>query len=206
MVDLKERFLTAIVAGDFQRALAAASEARERGMPFLYEQIVGPALVEIGSMWQAGRLSVADEHIATALTQSVLASFYPTFPWAIAGPKAIMACVAGERHELGARMAADLLGCDGWNVRFVGADLPLDALLALVARDKPIFVGLSVALPEHLPSTRDAIAELRSGAPGIKIIVGGRAVAGHAPPLLPDADDVASSATSAVVKVRGWKP
>ncbi len=103
-------------------------------------------------------------------------------------------------------MAADLLACDGWNVRFVGADTPLDALLELVMRETPIFVGLSAALPEHLPSAREAVARLRRAAPGTKIIVGGRAVAGHAPPNTIDADEIASSATDAVQKVRAWKP
>jgi methanogenic corrinoid protein MtbC1 len=204
MEALLHRFLPAILAGDLAGALAVAGEARAKGLPFLYEQIVRSALVEVGWLWEAGQISVADEHVATAVAQSVLASFYPAFPWAPEGPKGVVACVAGERHELGARMAADLFAYDGWNVTFVGADVPQDALLALVTREAPRFVGLSFALPERLPRLRETIARLREVAPTSKLVVGGRALATVDVRGL-GADAFAPSASDAVEMMRTWK-
>ena len=204
-MDLQARFLRSILAGDLPGALAVAGEARTHGLPFLYEEIVTRALVEVGRRWQVGELSVADEHVATAVAQSVLASFYSSFPWAPEGPKAIVACVAGERHELGARMAADLLAYDGWNVTFVGADVPQDALLELVARERPRFVGLSIALPGRVSRLCDTVAQLRQLVPATKLVVGGRAIA-HIDTAGLAVDVVAPSAARAVDVVRGWKP
>jgi methanogenic corrinoid protein MtbC1 len=207
VTELRERFLAAILSGDFAQARAVAQEARESSLAFLYEEVVGWALGEVGRRWHEGMLSVADEHVATAVAQSVLASFYPTFPWVAAGPRGIVACVASERHELGARMAADLLAHDGWDVAFVGADVPLESLIELVERRQPVFVGLSVAMTERMPAARHAIAELRRRAPGTKVILGGRAavldgdVARGA-----GADAIASSASSGVEEVRRWRP
>jgi len=205
MVGLRERFVAAVLAGSFADALACAHEAKAHGLPFLYEEIVAGALIRVGQLWQEGQISVADEHVATAVAQSVLACLYPSFPWVETGPKAIVACVEGEQHALGARMAADLLACDGWCVTFVGADLPVDALVDLVVREAPVFVGLSVAMPDRLPSAREAVARLRRAAPRCKVLVGGRAVATEGAPVL-DADMIARSATSAVEAVRPWKP
>ena len=205
IVDLQARFLRSILAGDLAGAVAVAREAREHGLPFFYEEIVTRSLVEVGRRWEMGELSVADEHVATAVVQSVVASFYPSFPWAPEGPKGVVACVSGERHELGARIAADMLSYDGWNVTFVGADVPQDALLALVARERPRLVGLSIALPERLPELRETIAQLRKLAPAPKLLVGGRAISSIDTAGLA-VDAVAISAADSVMLTRGWKP
>ncbi len=202
----QDRFLAAILRGDLTDALSVAQQARSRGLPFFYEQMIARSLVEVGRLWQAGQISVADEHIATAVAQSVLASFYPSFPWVATGPKGIVACVEGERHELGARMAADLLVCDGWNVLYVGGDVPLAALVELVVRTRPVFVGLSFALAERQPTVRDAIARLRREAPDVKLLLGGRGVAIDAARARDlGGDAIACSGASAADKIRAWK-
>ncbi|MDX2093089.1 MAG: cobalamin-dependent protein [Kofleriaceae bacterium] len=203
-MELHARFLRSILAGDLAGALAIAREARAHSLPFFYEEIVARSLAEVGRRWEIGEISIADEHVATAVAQSVIASFYPSFPWAPEGPKGVVACPSGERHELGARIAADLLANDGWNVLFVGADVPEDALLALVARERPRLVGLSIALPERLPRLRETIAQLRKLAPAPKLLVGGRAVSSIASADL-GVDAVAISAADVVALTQGWK-
>lgn len=202
---LSARFLRSILAGDLATSLAVARDARTHGLPFLYEEVVRWALVEVGRRWEAGSISVADEHIATAIAQSVIASQYPSFPWSPEGPKGVVACVAGEHHELGARMAADLLAYDGWNVTFVGADVPQDALVELVIRERPRFVGLSASLPERLSLMHQTIARLRRAVPSSKLLVGGRMLPSIDSQSL-DVDAVATSASEAVELLRSWKP
>jgi methanogenic corrinoid protein MtbC1 len=201
----QDQLLAAILKGDLAEALSVAQEMRSRGLPFVYDGITW-ALVEVGRFWQQGRISVADEHVATAVAQSVLASFYPSFPWVSGGPKGIVACVEGEHHELGARMAADLLVSDGWNVTYVGADVPLAALVEIVVRTRPVFVGLSFALPERLANVRNAIAQLRREAPGTRLLLGGRGTTLGATACDLGSDAIAHSGTSAVEVIRAWKP
>jgi methanogenic corrinoid protein MtbC1 len=200
-------FLEAILAGHRAPAMAEARAHLARGVPYLYEQIVQPALEEVGERWQQNRISVADEHLAAATAQSVIASLYPEFPWPSAGPPALVACVEGERHEIGARMFADLLALDGWRDVFLGADTPLDAMIAKAVETRPVVVGLSVTLPQHLPIVQRSVVLLREALPSIKVLVGGRAfacvsgadagVGADAPPL---------SATGGVIAARPWKP
>jgi methanogenic corrinoid protein MtbC1 len=198
-----EAFITAILAGDLARGLELASAARERGLRHLYEEIVTPALVEVGRRWQRGEISVADEHVAAAMTQSVICAQYPTFRWPVGARKGIVACVPGERHELGARIAADLLVDAGWDVLFVGADVPLVALADRIRHERPAFVGLSVGMATRLPEVNEALALLRSAAPDVKWIVGGRAAAEAGGGAL-EADAVVTSASGAVDVLRSW--
>jgi methanogenic corrinoid protein MtbC1 len=203
-------FLDAILRGDRRTALEVARRLLDRGIPYLYEQVVQPALVEVGALWYANRLTVADEHLATATAQSAIASLYPDVPWPARGanaPRSVVACVEGDRHAIGARMVADLLALDGWAELFLGADTPLDALVSKVAAIQPALVGLSITLPHLVPCASEGIERLKDRVPGVRVIVGGRALARLAEPLraLP-ADAWARSATGAVDAARSWKP
>jgi MerR family transcriptional regulator, light-induced transcriptional regulator len=200
-------FLEAILDGDRARGMAEARVHLARGVVYLYERIFQPAMAEVGALWQANRITVADEHLAAATMQSVMASLYADFPWPSAGPRALVACLEGERHEIGARMFADLLALDGWLDVLLGADTPLDAVIAKAVETRPVLVALSVTLPQHVPIVHETVVRLRTVLPAVKVLVGGQAFAGvlqadagvgaDAPPL---------SASGGVRAARQWKP
>lgn len=198
-------FLEAILAGDHEQAFDIVRSAMSRGMAHAYEAVVQPAMHRVGELWHDRQISVADEHLATGVAQSTLAALYPLFPWPVGGPKAMVTCVQGERHELGARMVSDLLALDGWDTAFLGADVPLEAMLERVRKDRPVFVGLSATLPAHVPAMRRTIDLLRAHASSVKVLIGGRAFLE-----LPEgelaADAVARSGSDAVRAVVAWKP
>lgn len=196
-------FTRALLDGDRRRAEALARAGLPQGVPHVLERIVQPALYEIGALWERNQISVADEHAATALAQSVVALLYPEFPWPQGAPRCLVSCAPGERHAFGARMVADLLALDGWDVRFLGADTAAPELGHRCAELAPRLVGLSASLPLHLPLLREAIAAVRRGAPLARILVGGRAVSGLAAPggggaAAIGADLLATSASDAV--------
>lgn len=180
---LRDGFLAALRAGRRTEAFAAADRARAAGLGMgeVYLRVIQPSMHEIGSLWQQNRITVADEHLATAITQAVMARLYQEMLRAPAepGPLLIAACADQERHELGLRMICDLLEMDGWETVFLGASVPVEDLVAMVAARRPDAVALSAAIAPHLPRVRDAIAGIRgalgSGAP--VIAAGGRAFA-----------------------------
>ena len=81
----------------------------------------------IGELWERDAISVADEHLATEISQRVAARLF----WrALNGrprrrERVVMAAVQGEEHVLGLRLAADVLESAGFDVLYLGADLPL---------------------------------------------------------------------------------
>jgi MerR family transcriptional regulator, light-induced transcriptional regulator len=96
------------------------------------------------------------------------------------GPKAVVACAPGELHELGARMFADLLECDGWDVDYLGASMPQRELVQAVKERRPRVVGLSAALLASAGSVQRTIQALRAamGEETPPVIVGGNAFRG----------------------------
>jgi len=103
-------FVSALLAAQRKAAVTIVLDALERGGPVvdLYVDLVQAALYEIGYRWQRNEISVADEHMATAIVQYVLAQVYERLP--IPSPtkgRMLVAGVTGELHQLGANIVAD---------------------------------------------------------------------------------------------------
>jgi methanogenic corrinoid protein MtbC1 len=176
--ELVERFVTAQLAGDRAGVLAIVADARRRGIGVREVQIrvIAEAQREIGRLWEINRVSIAQEHLATALAHLALARLYEPVASAPRRPTVLLACVQGEHHDFGPRIAADVLDGAGYDVRFLGADVPTGSLADLAERTRPDVICLSATMLFHLPALRAAVAAIRAKLPDAPILVGGRAI------------------------------
>lgn len=178
--EVMREYLEAVLAGDRRRAFAVLDRARGAGLSHreMYLAVFQPALREVGRLWEENRISVADEHLATAITQAAMARLYDDL-FTLSrqrGPLLIAACADSERHELGLRMICDLLELEGWDTVFLGATTPIDSLLEMVEARRPAVVALSASISPHLGRVREAIRVIRErmGDRAPVIAVGGR--------------------------------
>lgn len=182
----RERYLAGILAGSRREALAVVDDAVRGGIDArtLYLQVFQPTMHEIGRLWQENRITVADEHLATAITQLAMSRLYQQLfgDRVDAGPLLVAACAEDERHELGLRMICDLLELDGWDTVFLGANVPVEDLVRMVKERRPEVVALSASVTPHLARVREAVRAIREAMPqgGPVIAIGGRAFAGDA--------------------------
>ncbi len=156
-----------------------AREALGEGMGVagLYQRVIAPAMWRIGELWEQGTISVADEHLATALTHQTMAGIYgPSLGHKVKPGRILMAAVEGEQHALGLRMAADVLELAGYETIYLGADVPTDDLLQAVAARSPDLVGLSATMPSSIQALDRAIAEIQRVNPNLIVLFGGQGV------------------------------
>jgi len=176
-----DRFADLLLLRPPRDAVAAAFELAARREPAreIYLNVLGPALWEIGRRWQRGIVSTGQEHLATAVVGSIMARMASGLEQ---GPpvhgRVVLACTDGERHETGLRMVRDFLEGDGWEVFYLGAETPADALVHLVDRVQPDVVGLSTTLPNRVPVAKATVTALRSQSARAFILLGGRAYGG----------------------------
>jgi methanogenic corrinoid protein MtbC1 len=167
----------------------------------IYLDVLQPTLYDIGHRWSHAQISVAQEHLATAATQSAmarLAESLGTGKRRVRPGVALVACVSDELHAIGGRMVADFLEADGWRVVFFGQLTPGASLAAMAAEHGAQVVALSAALPERVPRVAEMCAELRALDPAPFVIVGGQAFGGSAERALrTGADAYASDAADA---------
>jgi methanogenic corrinoid protein MtbC1 len=180
VTSLASRYLDAQLKGDRQRAVQLiVEEGLGSGVSptDILLHVITPAQREIGRLWEANEVTVADEHVATAISQLAMSHLYgKSQPIAMRRELVVIACVDGEWHDMGARVAADVLEQHGFVVRLLGPSVPLDDLRHRIRVECPDVVLLSVTMKAHEPSLRHSFARLRADFPGLPILVGGRAV------------------------------
>lgn len=156
----------ALCVGDRHAARSALFAGQSGGQNFLDLAVgtIQPALYEIGYRWQKNRLSVAQEHIATAICQSLLTSIYADSEFSAPREdrRAILACVEGNHHSLGLRIVSDALEIAGWQVRYIGADTPSQALLGEISAWRPQLLALSLSIPNQISAARRLIAQVKT--------------------------------------------
>lgn len=176
--DLAGPLLVALLAGDEREADGVFKKAVKRGADaaVLAKELVQPALDEVGRLWEAGEVSVAEEHLATALaSRAFLLHGACAEPPPLGAPRLVLTCLAGEFHELGARIVAEVGRREGWQVELLGANVPREAALRYVAERAPEAVGLSLCLACHLVEAAAMIERIRKAAPATRVLVGGLA-------------------------------
>jgi MerR family transcriptional regulator, light-induced transcriptional regulator len=179
---LSRRYLDALLIPNRLLALEAVTHSLGSGTPALdlYVEVIAWAQHEIGRLWERNEVSVSQEHVATAISQLTLSQIYPALPRKNQnGRTALVSCVEGELHELGARMIADMLEVEGYEVLLLGANTPTQSLVQMVGDLSPDIVGLSVSMESFLPSAIEAVEQIRAiGSDSPEILVGGHAVEG----------------------------
>ena len=162
---IRKRYLAAQLGGDRREALRLLAEGRTAGASTedLSLEVVQEAQREIGLLWQQNKITVADEHQATAISHLALAFLYETAePKPRVGKKIVITCVEGEQHDLPARLAADHLDLAGFEVRFLGANVPMESLLRTLSAHHPDLLALSCTMTFHLPSLRRTVEAVRA--------------------------------------------
>jgi methanogenic corrinoid protein MtbC1 len=161
---LAAEYLAALLRLDESRAAAVVGEALAHGLHWkaINRRVMIPALVRVGELWAEGELTVAEEHAATAITTRLHERLTARIPAPVPPVgRAVVAGVTGNQHALGVRMVADTLAEVGWEVHYLGTDLPTEDLLLTVQRLRPDAVLLGVTLADQVPALRHTVARLR---------------------------------------------
>ena len=176
---LLNRYVDALVRGEQSLAHTVIANARKQGIGAarIYLEVLAPSQDRIGELWHEGALNVAQEHLATSITMAVMDALREEMrPRKLLGARAVVTPVEGDEHVIGARMVADFLTMDGWEVDFLGYGTPAEDLAEFVRQRNTDLVALSCTLPEFLPNAREATAALRELDPTPKVLLGGLAV------------------------------
>lgn len=140
-------------------------------LPFL-EDVAAPLLVEIGTEWHEGRITIAHEHAASATMLQLLGWLSRSLEVTGAAPRVVIATPRGERHAFGAMTAAVAAAHDGWHVTWLGWDLPAAQVAAGAEQGRARVVALSTA--GHADDLDHELRALRALLPPqVALMVGG---------------------------------
>jgi len=170
---LREALADAVVRNDLASLITLVDQALALNqLEDALTDVLAPVLTAVGDSWEAGEISVAQEHLASGVVRAHLERLLADSRAAIRGT-AVLACAPGERHELGLLMLAVLLRADGWQVAYLGADTPVGDAVALAERSGARLLCFSATMPESAERAQDEL-DAPTLPEHLEIVVGGR--------------------------------
>ncbi len=179
---LYQEYLSHLLKGNRQACARMVRKLLDQKIDIkvLYTDLFQKSLYEVGRMWELNRISVAREHLVTAITEGLLNLVYPrlfknTVSDIKENKKVIISCAANEFHQVGGKMVADIFELNGWDSHFLGASTPVDQMMTHIQEESPDLVGLSVSVYFNMPALKAGVEAIRSDFKNLDILVGGQA-------------------------------
>jgi MerR family transcriptional regulator, light-induced transcriptional regulator len=175
------------------------------GAPAFLERMVAPFLRAVGDEWHAGRLTPAHEHMATAVVQRVVIGVLGQMMGPEEAPVFLSAGPAGDRHGVGALLAAAVAAAERWRVVYLGPDLPARYIAEASVSSGAQAVGLSVVYVEDRERVIRELREVRARLPAsVPLLVGGGGAAALKDDLEHPGTRVMSDLEALRSALRGW--
>jgi MerR family transcriptional regulator, light-induced transcriptional regulator len=153
VIDLRNAWIDACMAFDERQAERVLTQAFSYYSPeVVCFELLQKALVEIGNGWYEGSVSVQQEHFASALAMRRLDSLLSATPAPTRTGRIIVGCPPGDNHTFSPLLVTYLLRRRGWDVVYLGADIPINRLLETIEQTKPDLVVFSSQLLETAAS------------------------------------------------------
>ncbi|WP_289020972.1 cobalamin-dependent protein [Desulfobacter postgatei] len=172
------QYLTALLKGDRQACARIVQSLIDSDIEIraLYRELFEKTLYEVGHLWETNKISVAREHLATAITESLMSMAYPyLFKRKPISKKVIISCAVNEYHQIGGKMVADIFEMNGWDSYFLGARTPTEQMIAFIEEVNPDLLGLSLSIHFNFPALKREIETVNHAFPDLEIIIGGQA-------------------------------
>jgi methanogenic corrinoid protein MtbC1 len=157
------------VRHDLAVAVAAFDEARAQAVldallavatvDTAIGDVVVPYLHDLGTRWERGDASVAEEHFASGVLRGRMLGLARGWSRGV-GPQIVLACAPGEQHDLGLIAFGLALRARGWRIVYLGADTPVASVAEAARASQPAFVVVSAVTGDRLLAVENELREL----------------------------------------------
>jgi MerR family transcriptional regulator, light-induced transcriptional regulator len=167
------------LSGDVDALVSFVANQRLQGRTLAqtFDTMVAPAMADIGEGWAQGKVSAAQEHMASASIIDMVARVRPLVERSTRSDRgrALCACLGTERHDIGLRSVGLILAAEGYKTAMLGAQVPAGDLAMMIAGNPPSILALSAGPTADLEQTRGDLAVVASAAVATrtKLILGG---------------------------------
>ncbi len=166
---------------DFVRSLDAAGlNAQLRrmlaqlGVAMFVDAVAVPLLRRAGDEWHAGRMTPAQEHVASSVVQDLITETMRSFGQRPGAARVLVATPARERHLIGAALTGVTAALEEWNVIYLGGDLPAAEIAGAAVAAEVRLVAVSVIYVDDRERVLAELRALRAQLPAsIGLLVGG---------------------------------
>lgn len=148
------------------------------GIKNIYFQLIEKILITVGTLWEQGVIDVWMEHYISETLLDIMRELMSKESEQTHKKGYILALTSGpEMHNIGLKMIADILQLEGWNVAYLGSNVPVQSVISAIKFQNPDAIMISATLSYHIESVKNIACAIKShfaeSAP--RIIIGGAA-------------------------------
>jgi len=175
--EVTNEFMQSLLSGDRREGARIIQDLLFSGVPVqrAYEEVIKKALYHVGELWEHNQITVAEEHLATSVSEAIMNELFPALvSRARTNRKVLLGCVENELHQVGVKMVADVFEMKGWDTFFLGTGIPVHEMIRYAKSLRPDLFALSISIYFHLPVLEAMIGQIRQEFPETNILVGGQ--------------------------------
>lgn len=177
-VEIQEVFLKQLLLGNKKQCSKIVNKLLISHISIIsiYEDLLKHSLYKIGELWEFNKISVATEHLASAIIESILNENYLTIiSQNKVNKNVLLFCVEKEYHQVGLKMIGDIFEMNGWTSYFLGSNTPTKDFLLFSKTIRFDIIAISLSIYSNFPELINLIERFRLEFPETTILVGGQA-------------------------------
>lgn len=171
-----DQLASLLLEGDEEQAMQLIQEAIARTSTHqMMNDLLTPAMQRIGQLWENNEITVADEHLATAICDFILSKLdIQIRPEKRQEKTVLLMGVQDEEHYIGLKMVSSVFKQHGWRVRYLGPNMPETHALKAIERWNPDVIAISAALVHRIMAIQSLVLKLKEEYPTLPVVIGGR--------------------------------
>lgn len=172
----KKQLFKKLTEGDIQESLKIYEDyIKIFNVSDFFDKILKPVMYKVGDDWATGKISIATEHVASNVAQTLVKIIMDKVT-GNASKKKILICVpCGEEHHMGCDVLETFLSIKGFKVYNMSTSMPTESILNFINNNKPNVVFLSITLEDNLSAGQRLVKKIKDQF-NIPIFVGGFAM------------------------------
>jgi len=174
--EARQQLYKKLTGGDIQECIKIYEGHVKTSTPSsFFDKILKPTMHEIGDDWANQKISIATEHVASNVAQTLVKIIMDQVTRTDKKKKVLICVPLGEEHNLGCGVLETYLSIKGFNVYNMGAPIPTEDILSFISNNKPDVVLISITLPDNIGAGQRLVRKIKTKY-DIPILVGGYAV------------------------------
>ena len=164
-----------LLSGDLKNAISVYADfVKQSSVANFYDIILRQAMYMIGELWDAKKLDVGDEHIASNTAMRLIEKIGTKSRIKNKGKTILICTPDGEYHAIPCYMMETYLSLNGYDVINLAPSAPSNSITNHISEKNPDLILISVTLKDHIKSCERLIKNLKKFK--VPIIVGGQAL------------------------------
>ena len=198
---IQEKLYVKLINGDFEESSKIYHEyANSFNFINFFDKIFKPVMCKIGDDWNANKISIVEEHIASNTAQSLVKTVMERVHRNAKKEKILICVPFGEEHRMGCDVLETYLSSKGFKIYNVGTSVPSESILDFIDSDKPDIIFLSITLKDNLKAGQRLIKKIKEHSE-IPIVAGGLAFQGDKPPKMDDVRVISNCTLDEISKI-----